>query len=252
MDDDRHDQLQYRAVLNVLQVPCEWSMDMEAPALVGRCPGVCLRMQKLVYQTAEAPEVSVECYSQEAPSLIRAARVLGGPTDPGDGPTVTGLGCTSMSIVLGPERIDADLPAPSTDTARAVAAAIRHVGPVWPVRVGLVTPYTDSVHARTVEWLETDRRVRVTKSVNLGMTDSSVVSRIPFHRVRRLVGAMAGTVDVVVVSCTGVRVCVPGLIPQLEAMAGVPVVTSTQALLWHMLRLAGVDDRLPEYGRLFG
>jgi maleate isomerase len=36
----------------------------------------------------------------------------------------------------------------------------------------------------------------------------------------------------------------------LEARTGKPVVTSTQATLWHVLRLAGVDAPIPGYGRL--
>jgi maleate isomerase len=36
----------------------------------------------------------------------------------------------------------------------------------------------------------------------------------------------------------------------LEARIGKRVVTSTQATLWHVLRLAGVDTPIPGYGRL--
>jgi maleate isomerase len=36
----------------------------------------------------------------------------------------------------------------------------------------------------------------------------------------------------------------------LEQAIGKPVITSTQATLWHALRLAGVEDRVTGYGRL--
>ena len=39
-------------------------------------------------------------------------------------------------------------------------------------------------------------------------------------------------------------------IDQLESRIGKPVVTSTQATLWHVLRLAGVDTPIAGYGRL--
>jgi maleate isomerase len=40
------------------------------------------------------------------------------------------------------------------------------------------------------------------------------------------------------------------IIDELEARIGKPVVTSTQATLWHVLRLAGVKAPIAGYGRL--
>ena len=56
--------------------------------------------------------------------------------------------------------------------------------------------------------------------------------------------------DAVVIGCSAFRACEAGFIDALEADLGKPVVTSTQAFMWHMLRLAGVDDPIPGYGRL--
>ena len=41
------------------------------------------------------------------------------------------------------------------------------------------------------------------------------------------------------------------MIEALEATLGKPVITSTQATLWHALRLAGIKDDIPGAGRLF-
>ena len=44
----------------------------------------------------------------------------------------------------------------------------------------------------------------------------------------------------------------PTVAAALEAKAlGKPVTASNHALAWHMLRLAGVDDQIAGYGRLF-
>jgi maleate isomerase len=40
------------------------------------------------------------------------------------------------------------------------------------------------------------------------------------------------------------------VIDRLEKALGKPVITSTQATLWHALRLAGIADRLSGFGRL--
>ena len=71
----------------------------------------------------------------------------------------------------------------------------------------------------------------------------------------RKLGNLAGhsdNVDAIVVGCSAFRVCIPGLIDHLEQVAGgIPVVTSTQAILWDLLRLGGVNDTIDGYGTLF-
>ena len=37
----------------------------------------------------------------------------------------------------------------------------------------------------------------------------------------------------------------------IEAETGVPITSSNHAMAWHALRLAGVDDTMPQWGRLF-
>ena len=61
--------------------------------------------------------------------------------------------------------------------------------------------------------------------------------------------ASAADCDAIVISCTNLR-CLR-VIPGIEAQTGVPVISSNQALAWHMLRLAGVTESQPQFGRLF-
>lgn len=53
----------------------------------------------------------------------------------------------------------------------------------------------------------------------------------------------------VFVSCTSLRVA--HIISQAEAQLGKPVIASNQALAWHLLRLAGVEQQSPQFGALF-
>ena len=55
--------------------------------------------------------------------------------------------------------------------------------------------------------------------------------------------------DAIFVSCTSLRTF--GIIEQLESELARPVVSSNQALAWHLLRLGGIGDAIPELGRLF-
>jgi maleate isomerase len=56
-------------------------------------------------------------------------------------------------------------------------------------------------------------------------------------------------VDGIFVSCTSLRVA--DIAEDVEQAIGKPVTSSNLALAWHCLRLAGVNDAIPGFGRLF-
>ena len=57
------------------------------------------------------------------------------------------------------------------------------------------------------------------------------------------------SVDTIFVACTNVRLA--DQVESLEAELGKPVTSSNHAIAWHCLRLAGIDDAVPGFGRLF-
>jgi maleate isomerase len=59
----------------------------------------------------------------------------------------------------------------------------------------------------------------------------------------------AADIDALFVSCTSVRLA--ECARDIEAATGLPVTSSNHAMAWHCLRLAGVTDERPEFGRLF-
>jgi len=60
----------------------------------------------------------------------------------------------------------------------------------------------------------------------------------------------AARLDAVFVSCTSLRLAEN--VALIEAEVGIPVTSSDHAMAWHCLRLAGVNDAVPNAGRLFG
>ena len=56
-------------------------------------------------------------------------------------------------------------------------------------------------------------------------------------------------VEAVFVSCTSLRLAAG--VGAIEAALGKPVTSSNHAMAWHAVRLAGIEDRLPKWGRLF-
>ena len=56
-------------------------------------------------------------------------------------------------------------------------------------------------------------------------------------------------VDAVFVSCTSVRLM--QACAELEKNLGIPLTSSNQAMGWHALRLAGINDKLSHFGSLY-
>ncbi|WP_293443737.1 hypothetical protein [Planktotalea sp.] len=42
-----------------------------------------------------------------------------------------------------------------------------------------------------------------------------------------------------------------GIVEKAERQHGKPITSSNQALAWHLLLLAGIDDKLDGFGQLF-
>lgn len=54
--------------------------------------------------------------------------------------------------------------------------------------------------------------------------------------------------DALIITCLNTHSHVA--VETIEQATGKPVITSTTAMLWHILRLAGRKNRLPGFGRL--
>lgn len=86
----------------------------------------------------------------------------------------------------------------------------------------------------------------------MGLTHDSMTDKVSPGTISEWAVAVdCDDAECVVVGCSALRACGPGFIDELEATLGKPVVTSTQAFLWRMLRLAGIKDQISGYGALF-
>ena len=77
------------------------------------------------------------------------------------------------------------------------------------------------------------------------------VGRISPASIREVVTDLGHSdlVDTVFISCTNLRAL--GILKDTEMQLNKPVISSNLALGWHCLRLAGINDFLPQFGRLF-
>ena len=183
-----------------------------------------------------------------------------------------GYGCTSAATLIGEDGVDAAIRRahPEVPNTNPMAAAVAAMGALGAARIGVVTPYSAEVTAGIVGHL-TRKGLAVavvgsfleeSDSVGARITEESVAAAViqlvasdqaraePVRETGAArAGGGAGGLDAVFGSCTSLRAL--GIVEDLEADLGIPVVSSNLAFGWHLLRLAGVEDAIPGLGRLY-
>lgn len=145
-------------------------------------------------------------------------------------------------------RAGAGLPA-----ATAAAAVVDALLALGMRRVALMSPFSSAVTQHEAHFLAQEGvEVLAQHSLGHGTYRPGVklaIHRIPPGDVRDAVLRL-DTAGAEAIVLSGTSLVTFPVLAQIEAAAGVPVVTSNQALLWSALRKAGVRDELP-LGRLF-
>lgn len=195
-----------------------------------------------------SPEVTNETLAEMKEELPRAAYLL--PTArPLD---VIAYACTSGATIIGPDNIAAAIhshhpEAKVTNPITAVMAALTHLG----IRkIGLLTPYVAEVSVAMQEMLQ-QNGFEITAFGSYEQSEEAVVARISTKSTYDAICQLAQNdeVEAVFASCTNLRSF--DIIEKAEKATGKPVITSNQALAWHMLRLAGVREGPKGPGVLF-
>ncbi len=232
-----------RANLGVIVLETDETLEREFARMLAR-PGVALYHSRI----AMVPEIRPDTLARMEQDLPASARLLPPSLDF----DAIGFGCTSASTVIGSDKVAEAIrtacpAARVSDPLAAVIAAGRALGVK---RLGFVTPYVAEVSARMRQKLE-EAGFAIAGFGSFEEGNDRVVARITEASIMAAIDAVAAQApcDAVFVSCTNLR-CLD-IIPQAEARVGVPVISSNQALGWHMLRMAGIDDTCPEFGKLF-
>ncbi len=195
-----------------------------------------------------ATEITAESLQDMKQEIATAVNLLPGAVEF----DAIGFACTSASTVIGESVIEKLVQqyqpdALVTNPATAVKAALRALGAR---RVALVAPYVPEVVEEICETLEQDGFEMATVGTFDQISDS-IVARIDEQSIFNAIiqAGQAADCDAVFVSCTNLRAA--NVIQDAESALGIPVVSSNQALGWHMLRLAKVRDAKQGYGKLF-
>ncbi|MEL6317673.1 MAG: arylmalonate decarboxylase [Pseudomonadota bacterium] len=158
--------------------------------------------------------------------------------------------CTSGSLVIGEDRVFAELNkgAPKAQATSLITGVIRALRALEARSVVVATPYLDELNARERVYLE-QAGFEVLSIAGLNLErDSDMVRVAPDFIAEFALSIDRPDADAIFISCGALRTL--DVVQAIEDKAGKPVVASNQAMIWDTLRLAGVSDRIPGYGRL--
>ena len=233
-----------RAAIGLIVLATDHTIEHEWRELLHPLPGVAFFESRIPNSATITPETLAEM-EQHIAACTAVIR-------PGERIDAMAYGCTSGAMVMGAETVNARVHearpgVPCTNPFTAGMVALEALGVR---RVALLTPYIDEVN----QWMRGEivkqgLEVPVMGSFNLPVDND--VARISESSVEEALVELGSedAVDGVFVSCTSLRVA--SIVERAEQRIGKPVTASNHAMAWHALRLAGVNDTIPGYGRLF-
>ncbi|MEL7256941.1 MAG: arylmalonate decarboxylase [Pseudomonadota bacterium] len=236
LDEGRHSRARIGFVLIPNEQTIEEDMIQHMPQGVGA-----------FFARATMPrEISAESLAQVRGSLTGAAqRIL-----PDDGLDVICFACTSGTVAVGEQETCDELTkgAPGaipTSLAGGVRKALEAFGAR---KIVLGSPYTDALNTAVVDYL-TNAGIEVLSAHGMGLHYDTEMVRVAPDYIKDYARAIdRPDADAVLLSCGALRSL--EVVDEIEQKLGKPVICSNQAMLWDCMRLAGVDDKLPELGRL--
>jgi len=232
------------ARLGLIVLQTDQTIEHEFADVFGARDGVALYAARI----PNALEVTPDTLRQMAEEMPQTAGLL--PENFGF--DVVGYGCTSGATMIGESRVDALIRSvhPKAKTTNPISACKAALAALGLKRIALVTPYAVEVTLEMQANLSA-AGFETAAVATFNETSDFTVARISPDSILKAVLQIGkrDDCDGVFVSCTSLRVM--QIISQAEAALGKPVISSNQALAWHMARLAGLSELPTNTGRLF-
>lgn len=232
-----------RARIGLIVLASDHTVEHEFRRLID-LPGVAVYAARIPNSPTITPDTLA---AMEQHMTDRAAVIL-----PGEKLDVVAYGCTSASMVLGEETVFARLREgrPEAEPTTPITAAFAAFDALEARRIAVITPYSPAVNERVRAYI-TGHGYTVPVFGSFNSDDDNVVGRISPDSIRQAILRLGrrDDVDMVFLSCTSLRLAED--VADIEAELGKPVTSSNLALAWHCLRLAGIGDALPQFGRLY-
>ncbi|MEM7744709.1 MAG: Asp/Glu racemase [Pseudomonadota bacterium] len=233
-----------RARIGLVTLSGDVTIEADLTHVFGHVPGIAFYGSRIEMDSDVTPETLTAMEAR-----IAGSTALMVPDEPFQ---AVGFGCTSASALLGDDRVAAQVHAqkPEAKVTNPVAAMTAAMQALGARRISVLTPYTAKVNAG-IEVAMAKAGFEIAAFGSFDEPHDPTVGRMTpasIAAASRQVAAAAPT-EALFISCTNLRAC--ALVPELEAELGIPVTTSNHAIAWHLMRLSGIEDRLPFLGRLY-
>ena len=166
-------------------------------------------------------------------------------------PDVVSYHCTSGSIVIGEERVFAEIRqgAPWAQPMCIFTGVVDALRTLKAKKIVVGTPYLDEINTVEAEALVA-KGVEVLDIQGLNLANGIDMGRVtPAYWKTFAEEIDHPEADAIFLSCSGIRAL--EAVEEIERTIGKPVVTSNQAAFWSCLRRAGIEDQLQGFGTLF-
>ncbi|MCV0394171.1 MAG: ectoine utilization protein EutA [Rhizobiaceae bacterium] len=201
-----------------------------------------------VARIAYANPTTPENLRRMQPSLGQGADLI----LPGERLDALCYSCTSASVVIGDEAVEAALSdaKPGAAIVTPPSAAAKGLAALGARTISILTPYTVETSRPMADYFAA-LGFEIASFDCLGFEDDREMARITHASiVEAAVGATAPEAEALFVSCTALRAA--SVVPEIEQRIGRPVVTSNLASAWACLRACGDTTARPERGQLMG
>ena len=166
-------------------------------------------------------------------------------------PDVISYCCTSGSIVIGEDKVCAEIKrgAPYATAMTLVSGVVAALNQLQAKKIVIGTPYLDEINIVEKNFFE-NKGFDVLDIQGLNLGNGIEYGKITPDYIKDIALSIdQKEAEVIFLSCSGIRSL--DIIEEVEATTGKPVITSNQAQMWYALRTAGVNDKLSGFGRIF-
>ena len=237
LDDGKH----HRARLGFILMSTDLAAESDFHSMVPE--GVAVHVTRLKTED----HTTNETLSRHIEHMADAAARI----QPDTKPDVISYSCTSGSIVIGEDRVMAEIKrgAPWARPMCLVTGVVDALRELNARKLVVGTPYLDEVNTAEAEFL-IDKGFDVLDIQGLNLATGTEMGQVtPAYWKAFAQQIDRPDADAVFLSCGGIRAL--EVADEIERSIGKPVVTSNQAQFWSCLRRAGISDQLEGFGQIF-
>lgn len=233
-----------RAKIGLIVLATDYTIEYEWRTIFHHLEGVALYQSRILNDDL----ITAQSLKAMQPRITLCAELF----TPGTPMDVVAYGCTSASIAIGEQKVFESIhkAQPGAHCSTPITTAFAAFKTFNANRIGVLTPYSAEVNKIVAKYI-TERGFEVPVLGSFNEERDSKVCRITPASIEKGVREIIkhASVDAVFVSCTSVRLI--DACKALETRLGIPLTSSNHAMAWHALRLAGIDERLSQFGSLF-